>query len=286
LENEIVIEHFWWQYEQSKDWVLKDINLKVKPGEFIVITGPNDQGKSTLCLTMNGCIPNSFNGKIKGKVVTAGMNTQEHSTKEFSSIVGMVFQDFEAQLVTMNVEDEISFGLENLALPPEEITERIHWALQLVKMEEYLDKPPKELSGGQKQRVVIAAALAMKPKIMVLDEPTSQLDPIGKAEVYSVIDRMRQDRDLTIIVAEHRMEFVAHLADKFVLLNDGKIILEGPPKEFFSDLSFLEEKGVKSPQVTEISDYAQKNCRHKPDEPFLTVNQAYNWIVKNLGKST
>lgn len=282
----IEIENLWWKYETSEDWILRDINLKIKEGEFLVITGPNDHGKSTLCLTMNSLIPNSFDGVIKGKVTVSGMNTREHPIKDFASKIGVVSQDFESQFISVTVEDEVSFGLENLALPPPEISERIEWALKVVKMEKYLSNPPQELSGGQKQRVAIAAALAMKPEILVLDEPTSQLDPVGKAEVYSVIEEMKKEANLTIIVVEHRMEFVAALADRFILLNKGAIILEGGAEEFFRDTNFLREKGVRPPQMVEVSDYIRKECDHKPEKTFLTSDQAYNWIVESLGKKS
>jgi len=170
----------------------------------------------------------------------------------------MMFQDPESQFIGMSVEEEIVFGPENLNLPREEIDRRLNWALRVVGMEKMLSKAPYELSGGQKQRVAIASALVMLPKILVLDEPTSELDPIGKSEVFSVVSELRRDRKMTIIMVEHETEEVAKYADRVVLLEAGRILASGNTEDFLSDVDRLEGTGVEPPQVTQFAHLLRK----------------------------
>lgn len=246
----IQVEDLWWRYEGRKDWALKGVNLEVDEGEFVGIVGPNESGKTTLVMSMNGLIPNNYRGIMKGDVIALGMNTREYQTADISKRVGFVFSDPESQFLTMTVEEELAFGLENLALPVEEIRDRIRWAMEITRLEEdFLEKPPYELSGGQKQRVAIAAVLAMKPDVIILDEPTSMLDPIGKTEVFNVLIDLRKNYNVTVIVVEHRLEDIAYLADKMVLLYNGEILKVAPPQEFFDDIPFLLEHYVYPPEI-------------------------------------
>lgn len=249
-EPVIKIEDLWWRYEGSKDWALKGINLTIERGEFVGIVGPNESGKTTLAMAMNGLIPNNYRGVMKGRVISVGMDTREHSTAEIARKVGFVFSDPESQFLTMTVEEELAFGLENMGLPVEEIRDRIRWAMEITRLnEEFLEKPPYELSGGQKQRVAIAAVLAMKPDVIILDEPTSMLDPVGKTEVFDVLVQLRKSYNATIIVVEHRLEDIAYLADKMVLLYYGKVLKVAPPREFFDDIPFLLKHYVYPPEI-------------------------------------
>jgi energy-coupling factor transporter ATP-binding protein EcfA2 len=165
----------------------------------------------------------------------------------------MMFQDPESQFIGMSVEEEVVFGPENLGLSREEIERRMLWALKVVGMEDMLDKAPYELSGGQKQRVAIASALVMLPKILVLDEPTSELDPIGKSEVFSIVSELRRDRKMTIVMVEHETEEVAKYADRVVLLREGTITASGSAQDFLSDVEGLKDTGVEPPQVTRFA---------------------------------
>lgn len=249
----IEIKNFYWKYEGNPDWILKNINLEIKEGEFVVITGPTGAGKTTLLLTLNGLIPHSRKGYYKGNVYVNGIETSETSVSELSRIVGMVFQDPESQFVTMSTIDEIVFGAENLALPIEVIQERLEKVLDITRLHGLEEKAPYELSGGQKQRVAIASVLAMQPKILVLDEPTSELDPVGRDEVLSVITRLKEEMKLTIIMVEHNVEEYVKHADRVILLYDGEILLDAPPREFFKDVDFILSKGAWVPQVTEFA---------------------------------
>ena len=273
----VSIRDLWWKYgeEENNPWILKGLNLDVKEGEFVVITGPNESGKTTLCLTLNALIPYNYLGAFKGHVRVAGMDTRDHKTSELAAKVGMVFQDPDCQFITLSVDTEVAFGPENFGLPVGEIQERVDWALRAVRMEDHKYKPPRALSGGQKQRVAIAAALAMRPDILVLDEPTSNLDPVGKAEVLEIISELRKEIKLTAIIVEHNVEDCVAFADRFILMYDGKIELSGPPEEFLEHEKRLKERWIRLPQVTELSHLMMKKEDFYLKNIYLTLNQAH-----------
>ena len=280
----VSIRDLWWKYGEEKDapWILKGVNLDVTEGEFVVITGPNESGKTTLCLCLNALIPYNFLGGFKGHVRVAGMDTRDHKTSDLAAKVGMVFQDPDCQFITLSVDTEVAFGPESFGLPIDEIRERVDWALRAVRMEAYKYKPPRALSGGQKQRVAIAAALAMRPDILVLDEPTSNLDPVGKAEVLEIISELRKELKLTAIIVEHNVEDCVAFADRFVLLGDGKIELSGTPEEFLKNEEKLRERWVRLPHVTELSHMMIKNEDFYSKNLYLTLDQAYESVEQML----
>ncbi len=250
----VKVENVWWRYEGKKDFTLKGVNFNVQEREIVGIMGPSGAGKTTLCLTLNGIIPQRIPGEFKGRVTVLGKNTLEYDVSEIASDVGLVFEDPEMQFVMSTVEDEIVLGLERLNLTREEIRERLEWALELVDLpKNYLSKRPLELSGGEKQRVAIASILALQPKLLILDEPTSDLDPIGKEEVFRTLWRIRDELGITIIIVEHESEFLAKFTDRIVVLEDGKVVLEGTPEEIFSKIDKIKRLGIRPPQVTEIS---------------------------------
>ncbi|MEM2897510.1 MAG: ATP-binding cassette domain-containing protein [Candidatus Bathyarchaeia archaeon] len=277
----IEVEDLWWKYEGSDEWILKGIDLKIEKGEFLAITGPSGAGKTTLCMCLNGLIPHSNPGVIKGKVTVSGLNVRNNSPSELSEKVGMVFQDPESQFIGMSVEEEIVFGPENQGLSREEMKERLDWALRAVRMEDTLNKAPYELSGGQKQRVAIASALVMLPEILILDEPTSELDPVGKAEVFSVISDLRKNMEMTIMLVEHETEEIAQYADRVVLIEWGKIIIDEKPKEFFKQVNRLKKFGVDPPQVTELTSLLIHDGIFA-GEPALTLEEAYEELSNLL----
>jgi energy-coupling factor transporter ATPase len=233
--------------------VLRGIDLQVKKGEFLSIMGPTGVGKTTLCLTLNGIIPHASGGSFGGDVVIDGSNTKETGIAEMAKKVGIVFQESETQLFCMTAADEIAFGLENLGTPKPEMTERIQDALQMVGMSGFAERSPFHLSGGQKQRIAIAAILAMEPAILVLDEPTSGLDPVGKTEVFRVVDRLRREKNMTIIMIEHESERIAEFSDRVIVLDEGRIALEGTPREVFSQAEKMRTIGVSIPQMADLS---------------------------------
>jgi len=254
----VIIEDLYAKYEKSPDWVLKGINLKVKYGEFLVVVGPNDSGKSTLAQCLNGIIPHALRSTIKGNIIVDGLNTKQHSISELSTRIGLTFQDPETQFLLSRVEDEIAFGPFNLGYDTKEIMRRVNWALDVTRLQNERYKDPIELSGGQKQRTAIAATISMTPKIIVLDEPTSMLDPLGKAELVQLLIDLRKKTNMTIILIEHHIDEIAELADRFVLLKDGEIQREGPPREFFEATDFLWKSFVRVPDVIRVSAYFKK----------------------------
>ena len=284
--NIIEIHDLWYQYPNSKEHALKGINLTVRTGEFLSIIGPTGAGKSTLCLTLNGIIPYFLGGNIKGSIEVAGLNTRNYAPSSLTSKVGMVFQEPESQLFSMTVEEEVAFGPENLKVPRDEIERRIDWALKVVRMEEFRDRSPFKLSGGQKQRVAIAAALSMLPEILVLDEPVSGLDPLGKMEVFSVVSNLRKEHKMTVVLVEHGVEEIARFSDRVVVMDSGRILLEGTPSEVFKQVDRLRKIGVRAPQVSELSYLL--NTERKLPKPihFITFSEARQYLVREFFEGT
>ncbi len=234
--------------------VLRGIDLEVAAGEFVALVGRVGAGKTTLCMALNGLAPHATGGTIRGQVTVAGLDTRRHPVAELARTVGLVFQDPEAQLTQMRVEDEIAFGLENLGLPPDEIEERVTWALDAVGLAAQRDRSPTHLSGGEKQRVALAAVLAMRPRVLVLDEPTANLDPAGKAAIFTVLARLARQRQIAIVIATQEMERVARHADRVLVLHEGRVALAGPPAEIFAQVARLQEWGLGVPQLAELAE--------------------------------
>ena len=230
---------------------IEDVNLSIDKGEFVILTGPSGCGKTTLCRCFNGLIPHFYNGELKGEVTVAGLKVDEHPTYELACHVGMVFQNPENQLFALSVEKDVAFGLENLGLPREEIRRRVDWAMKMAGIYELRERAPYELSGGQQQRVAIASILAMQSEVMVLDEPTSFLDPLGAKQIFDVIYRLNQELGITIILFEHRLDLAASYATRVIVMNNGRIVLDGSPKEV---LSSEEAKllGIGIPKATRL----------------------------------
>lgn len=282
----IELRDVYWRYRDSSDYALKGVSLKIGYGEFIGIVGVNGSGKTTLAMCINGLIPKNYYGIMKGEVNVFGMNTKEHDPYEISRYVGMVFSDPESQFVTMSVEEEIVFALENQGLDAKEIEERLTWALGVTRLSPtYLDKPPYELSGGEKQRVAIAAALATKPKVLILDEPTSQLDPIGKQEIFDVLEHLKRESQSTIIVIEHRMEKLAALATRMILLHEGRILRDAPPSDFFNETGLLENLKLYPPEWMSVFARLRESGLYANKIPLTTEEAVaeFNSIVEKSG---
>lgn len=249
----IRIRSFTFYYADLPEPALKDINLRINDGEFVLIAGPSGSGKSSLARCLNGLIPHFYGGKLSGQVEVEEMCTTINPPKEMSVQVGMVFQDPENQLVAADVEREIAFGLENLALPREEMAKRIEEALDTVHIAGIRKRGLHELSGGEKQKVAIASVLALKPKVLVLDEPTSELDPQGAEEVLSIIRRLNDELGLTVILIEHRLERVIHLVDRFIVMEQGRVLADGPPGEILgSNYDKLAKAGLGIPPLISL----------------------------------
>jgi energy-coupling factor transporter ATP-binding protein EcfA2 len=233
--------------------VLRGVDLAVEQGEFLAIMGPTGVGKSTLCLAMNGIVPRSTGGVIRGRVNVLGHDTRTTPVTELATHVGMVFQDPESQLFSPTVEDEVAFGPENLGVDPREIAERVDWALRVVGMLDCRDRSPTQLSGGEKQRVAIAASLAMLAEVLILDEPTSGLDPVGQFQVFSAIESLCRERSMTIVMVSHDAERIAEFSDRVAVMWQGRIVLLDAPPRVFEDADLLQRAGIAAPQVSQVA---------------------------------
>lgn len=253
-------------------WVLRGVDLAVERGEFVSIMGPTGVGKSTLCMALNGLVPQSTGGVIRGRVVVLGRETRRTPVAELAAHVGIVTQDPESQLFCTTAEDEVAFGPENLGLDPREIAERVEWALTVVNMADYRLRSPTQLSGGQKQRVAIAASLAMLPEVLILDEPTASLDPVGQFEVFGVIERLCRERSMTIVMVSHDAERVAEFSDRLAVMWEGRIVCVDSPGRIFEDTDLLQQVGLATPQVSEVA--VALNHRYGTAHHFILLDKA------------
>ncbi len=248
----IEVNNLKYRYPHTENLALDGISFQIEKGQFIGIAGQNKSGKSTLCQAFSGLIPTMFKGAYGGKIVIDGMEAAKTPVAELCQKVGLVFQNPFNQLsgAKDTVFEEIAFGLQNLGVPRDEIVKRVEENLRLLDIEEYRDRNPFDLSGGQTQRVAIASILAMNPQVIVLDEPTSQLDPQGSEEVFRVVEKL-SEMGITIIMVEHKVEKLAAYCHKILLLHEGKQIAYDTPEQIFSR-DDLEELGVEAPVFTRV----------------------------------
>ena len=258
-------------------WVLDGVDLRLEAGEFVAIMGATGGGKTTLCLALNGIVPQSTGGVIGGQVLVKGQNTKQTPVAELAQTVGLIFQNAETQLFNVTVEAEIAFGLETLGLPPAEMERRIDWALELVGLTGFRARSPFELSGGQKQRVAIAAMLALKPPVLVLDEPTANLDPAGKQEIFAAINRLRHQEGMSIIMVSHEADQIATFADRVLVLAAGKIALAGTPQHIFLPPESMQALGLHLPGLAELAGCL--NSRGGRQFSFLDGAAAYEQLA-------
>ena len=277
----IIIEDLEFTYASFETPAIRNINLEIEEGEFVILTGLSGCGKTTLCRCINGLIPHFYRrGKFKGRVIVDGFLTREYPMYQLTQKVGLVFQDPENQLMSINVERELAFGPENLGLPRDEIKERIQEVTKVVGLQDILDKPPHQLSGGEQQKVAIGAILAMKPKILVLDEPTSNLDPMGALKIITLLRDLNENLGITILLIEHRLDMVLMFADRVLLMHDGEIILNEAPKRFF-EYDFPAEIGIGYPKLAILFDNLKKDGL-KVEKIPLTSEEAVNIILRAI----
>ena len=262
---------------------LDNIDLTIKKGEFVGIIGHTGSGKSTLIQHFNGILK-----PTSGDVFIGDMNTKD---KELAKSglrykIGLVFQYPEYQLFEETIEKDIAFGPKNMGLSEEEVTERVKEAMEIVGLdyEAKKDKSPFEISGGQKRRVAIAGILAMKPDILILDEPTAGLDPKGRDELFFQIKRLYEKNNITIVLISHSMEDVAKLVNRIIIMKNGHIHLDKSTKEAFSDVDDLKRVGLNVPQITELMDILRKKGHHF-SKNILTVDEAFSEIKRELRKN-
>lgn len=238
-------------YPVGTRYAFEDVSLDIDKGEFVILTGPSGCGKSTLCRCFNGLIPHFYAGKLEGEIIVSGMRVVEHQIHELAQHVGLVFQNPENQLFALSVEKDVAFGLENLGVSREKIRERVEWALRMTGVWELRERAPYELSGGQQQRVAIASVLAMNPDIIVLDEPTSFIDPLGAQRIFEVVSELNEKLGITIILVEHRLDLASRYANRIIVMNEGKIVLDGEPRRIF-DSQEARLVGIGIPKATRL----------------------------------
>ena len=259
---------------------LKSVNLSVKEGEYISVLGHNGSGKSTLAKLLNLIlIPASGKIFIDGKDVS-DENLSEDEVFEVRKKIGMVFQNPDNQIVATVVEEDVAFGAENLGLPREEIRRRVVNALNVVGMQDYARHAPHKLSGGQKQRVAIAGIIAMKPRVIIFDESTAMLDPIGRKSVIEIMEKLNREEGITVINITHYMEEAAR-ADRVIVINDGEMILDGAPKDVFAEVDLLHRIGLESPQSTELVNRL-RNAGFDVDVYAIGEEECINTILSAL----
>lgn len=272
----IKTENLTFGYEDSQKKVLEQFNLTIEKGSFTALLGHNGSGKSSLAKLFNAVLL-----PTGGTVYVSGMDTKNEALLlEIRKNCGLVFQNPDNQLVASIIEDDVAFAPENLGVPSKEIRKRVDDALKCVGMYEYRLRSPQHLSGGQKQRVAIAGIVAMRPSVIVLDEPTAMLDPRGRKEVVETILRLNREYGITAILITHNMEEAA-LADRIVVMEKGKILLDGTPEEIFSQYEILKKTGLDVPQITELS-YQLHQAGLDIDSCILSVDELVEQITKVL----
>ena len=274
LLNQTIIElediHYRYHEDDARE-ALAGVSLEIRRGEWLAIIGHNGSGKSTLAKVMNGLIEANT-----GSVVVNGKTLTEETVFDARRTVGMVFQNPDNQFVGTTVEDDIAFGLENIGLPREEMLERVTKVLDVVKMSEFRTKEPARLSGGQKQRVAIAGVTALEPEVIILDEATSMLDPKGRLEVISTIQKLHKEKKITVISITHDLDEAAQ-ADRVVLMEQGQIQQIGTPKEIFKLGSKLVEKGLDVPFAEKLIEALRERGINVPEE-YLDEEGLVEWL--------
>ncbi len=245
------IEDLSFRYPDSPRQTVAEFSLNVPEGEIVVLAGPSGCGKSTLLRAVNGLIPHMYSGEYSGHVRVGGADVKESTMRDLAQKVGFLFQNPENQIFMFTVERDVAFGLENLGVPRPEMRARVDEAMRLLDIGALAQRAPYELSDGQKQRVALAGVLAMKPKLVILDEPTSLLDPKTAAELVDLVASLRKNLGTTFVVVEHRLDLLVKVADRLVVMNEGRKVMEGSPKKILFGEN-AESYGVTVPSVTRL----------------------------------
>lgn len=280
MTNAITITGLTYSYPRAERPALDGISLVVPAGEFCAVVGANGAGKSTLCYALAGFMPGFFRGELAGDITAGGMDVVAASVAELAGTVGLVFANPFNQITgaRFTVREEIAFGLENLGVPRDEMERRVADVMALAKLTDLADRSPFALSGGQQQRLAIASVLVMQPQILVLDEPTSQLDPIGTREVFSLLHDLAATDAITIFLASHKLEWVATYADRVLVLDRGRVVADGPPVAVLASAD-LPDHGVKPTRYTQAAVAAQAAGTVSTRGPLpVTLEQAIKYF--------
>lgn len=245
-------------YRESSQPTVRNINLSIPDGQFVGITGAAGSGKSTLTYAFNGIIPHCYPGEFYGAVLIDGRDTVDTSLTDISRLVGSVCQDIDSQMVSSVVEDELLYGLENFAIPKEEVELRLEEALRAMGIEDLRDRAIASLSGGQKQKVAVASILALRPKVLVLDEPTAELDPASSQAVFELLRRYARVHGTTVIVVEQKIALLSEYADRLVIVKEGQILFDDSPAAVLEHAEELLAEGINCPRSTSLANRLRK----------------------------
>ncbi|MDD5417905.1 MAG: ABC transporter ATP-binding protein [Candidatus Nanoarchaeia archaeon] len=276
----VKFKNYSWKYSETDKYVLKNINLTIQQGEFLGIIGNVGSGRSTLCMSLLGLVPHLFYGKTKGELIVDDIVVKKAKISDLSSRVGLVLQSPDTQLTGAgtNVEEELAFGLENLGVPRREIIKKVDSMLKLLNLEQLRNRSPFELSGGQQQKVAIASVFIMEPKILVLDEPTAQLDPLGTEQVFSFIKKLAK-KGTTIILNTQKIDYIAEFADRIAVVNKGRVVKVGETREILTNVELLRRNGISPTVFTKLSEELIKNRLYK-GELAMTFGDAVKIMKK------
>lgn len=261
----IAINSLTFRYDGAEEDALRDVTLTVPDGAFLGVIGPAGAGKTTLALSIGGIVPHEVRGDFYGAVTVDGLDTADTRLTDLSRLVGTVFQDAESQIVSSVVEDEILYGLENFGFPREEIEERMDFALAEVGIAPLRNRTVSSLSGGQRQKVAIASLVALRPKILVLDEPTGELDPASSRQIFTLLRTLNREYGMTVVVVEQKIMLLCEFAERLAVMSGGRVVREGEVREVLGDIAQLERVGVNCPRSALFSSLlAEKTGRGIP----------------------
>ena len=246
------------QTEEPAEFALQNINMEIREGEFVGITGTSGAGKSTLTYSISGLIPHHFNGDFYGSVEVNGMDTVEVHPEQLAQFVGEVFQDIDSQMVSSIVEDEILFGMENFQVPRDEIARRLEEVLNMLGIASLRRRQISSLSGGQKQKVAIASSLALQPDIILLDEPTGELDPESTIMIYEILRRLNREFHKTVIVVEQKIMVLCAYVSRLIVLEKGQVMFDGPARRITGEIELFKSLGINVPRVVELGHMLKK----------------------------
>lgn len=281
-KGNVVLENFNFTFPGKEEPFLKNISMFINKGEFTVIVGPSSCGKSTLGLCLVGLYPNILGGEVQGKIEIGGLSLKGAETEEIATKAGIVFQDPDSQFCNLFVEEEIAFGAENLLIKKEEIIERVNKYLKFVNLEGFNLRRTSELSGGQKQRIAIASVLSMEPEILILDQPTANLDPTGKREIFETLFKLNQETGITLILIEHQIDELIKYVDKLIIMQKGQIIMQGEPRKLLEkECHCLEQCGLWVPEVSRVG-YAMQKSGLKIKKFPISPEELVESIKENL----
>jgi energy-coupling factor transporter ATP-binding protein EcfA2 len=247
----IEVKDLFYTYPNFTEPFLKEVNLTIDKGELVLLTGPSGCGKTTLCRCLVGLIPHFYGGEVSGEVVVSNLPVKEHAISELAQHVGFVFQNPENQLFALSVEKDVAFGLENLGMPRDEMRKNVDWAMDLMGISNLRESAPFELSGGQQQRVAIASVLAMKPEVMILDEPTSFLDPVTARKLFEIVRSLNRALDLTVVLVEHRLSLLSSYVSRIVVMDEGRVKMDGAPIDVLTSKE-TRSLGIGVPKIMQL----------------------------------